>query len=381
MKPLNSISDFFSRIECPFQIYEMGRLIQPVSASTFLQFEQTQTAWPFPFLRQAWFAILFWVPVKNQYATSAPEPGRHYIWFLKFPLDEQAKLNQPARDDFLRQLFSALQYYLTSRQTDPVKKFQSLETILKDNPYGFTPHQERMANFHACVHQYLNLPASRFYRPAVEYLTGKNGFEQWRFVGYQGLADIAARLAETVNGTVVENSLESSLETSLETIVSQSIQQLPVEPLTGLLNCLENHPLSKSLSEEIIQRLQTELEQENNANTALIAALIRGLARSTETLARRRLLVQLLASEAARDIEIIAALSARCWPVLKDPLVLAPFLEALVNNTQGQNAFNTIVADLLFIPDMREIILEQFRSPERSPLLARAIGAFFNQLD
>jgi hypothetical protein len=376
MTSLNSISDFFSRIECPFQVYEMGRLILPISAATFVQFEHTQAAWPMPFLRQAWFAIFFWFPDINKQAESKNKPGRHYVWFLKFALDEQAKLNLANRDDFLQQLFSALEHYLASTETDPIKKFQSLEARLKDNSYGFTPSQERMASFHASVHQLLNLPASRFYRPTVEYLTGKNGFEQWNFVGYQGLADVAARLNETFNGTAVE------------AIVSQSIQQLPDEPLMALLNCLQNHSLSNPLTHEIIQRLHTELLKGTNAtgqdfnqnqevNSAIIASLIRGLARSTETKTKRQVLMQLLESEYGSDIEIIAAISAKCWPELKDPEIFALFLEALAKNPHGQNSFNAIISDLLFIPGMREVMLQQFRSPDRSPGLARAIGAFF----
>ncbi len=379
MTSLNNISDFFSRIGCPFQVYEMGRLILPVSAETFLHFEQTQTTWPYPLFRQAWFAILFWLS-QNESEISANTADKHYVWFLKFPLDEQGKLNQTARNDFMQQLFSALNQYLADPQTDPIKKFQSLETGMKHNPYGFKPNQERMASFHSAVHQYLHLPGSRFYKPALEYLTGKNGFEQWNFVGFQGLADVAARLDETFNGTPVEH------------IVSQAMQQLPDEPLIALLHCLENHALSDSLSKQIAARLQIELEQEPKntsqqlkLKSAIIAALIRGIARSRDSNGKRQALIQVMQSAFANEIEIIAAISARCWLELQDPELLALFLEALAkqvlaDKTSGQNAFNAVINDLVFIPGMRKVILKQFRSPDRSSTLVRAIGAFFNQL-
>ena len=39
--------------------------------------------------------LVFWSPTL---------PDKHYIWFLKFPLDEQGLLVQAARDEFLSML-------------------------------------------------------------------------------------------------------------------------------------------------------------------------------------------------------------------------------------------------------------------------------------
>ena len=104
MNTMSSINQFFSEITCHFQCYNMGRLIQAIDQQTLIDFEQNNTAWQTPFLQQAWLAIVFW-PERAQ--TSEPV-NNHYVWFLKLPLDEQAKLNLAARDDFLCRLFDAL---------------------------------------------------------------------------------------------------------------------------------------------------------------------------------------------------------------------------------------------------------------------------------
>jgi hypothetical protein len=56
---------------------------------------------------------------------------------------------------------------------------------------------------------------------------------------------------------------------------------------------------------------------------------------------------------------------------------LQPFLEKLAINPTGQECFNRVMADLMFIPTLRALTLQQFRSPERSDALSQAIGGMF----
>jgi len=369
MNELNSINEFFSQVGCQFQCYDMSRFIQPLSPQTLVEFEQTSASWKTPFMQHAWLAILFWAPQSAQ-ASQSSSDQEHYVWFLKLPLDEQAKLNLVARDDFLRRLVEALTIYLDDIEDKTrEQKLESLESAMKDNPYGFQPKQEQMANFHAIVHKQLSLPPSRYYPDAQHYFSGAQGFEHWTKLGYQGIADIAARLDENFQ------------DTSNEDLISEAIAHLPASPFQALSNCLENHSVSGHLVQLVNERLSKELTQSDNPTIAPVcAAAIRATAQASDKTLQSQLLVKVLESSARSDIEVLATLSGRCWQQLNNPEILSLFLEALAVTEHGQGAFNAILSDLMFIPGMRDAILQTFRSPERSEHLTQAIGSFFSQL-
>ncbi|MCW8891458.1 MAG: DUF3549 family protein, partial [Sedimenticola sp.] len=75
--------------------------------------------------------------------------------------------------------------------------------------------------------------------------------------------------------------------------------------------------------------------------------------------------------------ELLAALSGRAWEQLHEPRLRRLFLERLAENSAGQEAFNHCMADLLFIPGMREPVLGAVRDPNRSEQLSAAIGSMF----
>ena len=385
MTIMNSINQFFSEIGCHFQCYNMGRLIQPVKNQTLIDFEQNNIAWQSPFLQHAWLAIVFW----QENSATNPSTKEHYVWFLKLPLDEQAKLNLVARDDFLRRLFEALGNYLGDAQQNEHQtsagKLHSLEASMKDNPYGFQPKEEQMANFHAIVHKQFSLPASHYYQNIQEYLCAHNDFAQWSQLGLQGIADFTARLDEFYNS-----------ETN-EQLLIKGITHLPLSPLQVFGICLENQIISKALTQTIYDNLTQTLAQTNNdrlENIALCITSIRASAQSIDEKLQIKLLTTILNSSAGTDIEVLATIAGRCWLLIANPEILSPFLEALANTTfvdrgqtytseqkqiHRQGAFNAILSDLMFIPGMRIHILEKFRSPERSEQLTQAIGAFFSR--
>jgi hypothetical protein len=76
----------------------------------------------------------------------------------------------------------------------------------------------------------------------------------------------------------------------------------------------------------------------------------------------------------------LVSVSGRCWEDLKDPELGLPYLEALATNPEGQEVFNKVMADLFFLPGLRETVMDALRSPERSDTLAAAIGQFFSAL-
>lgn len=346
MEQISTFTEFLETTGAQLQLFDMGRRITRLQRERFLQFERTEIPYPFPLQQQAWFAMLFCDRRDRQ------EP---FIWFLRLPLDEQGKLLQAARDDLMHRLIERIGERIQSEE-----KGEQLEAALQDNPYSFKPRDDRMAVFHARVSRILNTPPSKFYTHARDYFMGKPGWDQWSFVGYQGIADVAARLDHDDN----------------EAILIQAMDSLPAQPLVALAHCLENEQISRSLTTALLTRTRRELELEQPDPT-LLAALIRASARSRAPALRRTLIEEVLQSPCGNHIELLSAISGRAWEQLLEPECGLLFLERLSENSAGQETFNLCMADLLYIPGMREPMLSLMRNPARSQRLSAAIGALF----
>lgn len=393
MKELLSIHQFFSEINCHFQCYAMGRFIQAIDESVWQEFEQNTTPWPGPFLQHAWIGLIFWEKQehKNKVAENQRQELHHTVWFLKLPLDEQARLSLAARDDLLSRLLETSGHFLQQKTVQKKnasmdKVIYSLENAMKDNPYGFQPKQEAMANFHAIVHKQLNLAGSSYYSQTQAYLASvcnsrknsskdlssnsKNHSIDWQQLGIQGFADLTARLDEKYQGK------------NNQKLLIDSFNQLPLPVLRVLGLCLENHKISKQLLQVILELVTTHIADNNTNTLASICTLsIRASAQSSDKKLQAQLLQEILTSPVKTDIEVLASISGRCWTQLTDNKTLSLYLEALAitDKKYHPGAFSTILMDLMFTPGMRKNILEAFHYPERSEVLTGAIAAFFNQ--
>lgn len=198
-------------------VYDIGRRIATLPRDRFLAFEQATAPYPQPMQRKAWFAL---IQVDPQ---TKAEP---VIWFLRLSLDEQGLLIQAERDYLLNRLLESAK--AQSAGGDP-------QGFLQENPYAFKPRDNRMALFHACLSRDLGLPPSRYYEHALAYFRGEPSWDQWGFVGYQGIADVACRHTDEP--------------------LSSAIAQLPIEPLVALCHNLESQTLSPALSRALRQRL------------------------------------------------------------------------------------------------------------------------------
>lgn len=317
-----TLTEFLENAGASLRILDMGRRVVKVGRSRFLQFEQTTIPWPAPLARQAWFGML----MQNN---DLPEP---LIWFLRLPLDEQGKLVLASRDYFIHRLIEAWQL---NRQNQGGE----ITDALKDNPCVFKPRDDRMAVFHARASVLMKQPPSRFYEHAQTYFNGEHGWDQWSFVGYQGIADVAARFTE-----------------NRETLV-KAIPELPPEPLVALCHCLENEPVDHAIAEVLAKRLDASLN-----DTALVTALIRGLSFTTaatirESSYRRVLEMPRLAS----NIEVLAAIAGRAWEMLHDADFCDVYLTALAANSSGQEVFDHCLEDLLFIPELKRPVRESLK--------------------
>ncbi len=347
MNRIRTITEFLESTGVRLTIYDIGRRIIEISREDFLQFEKTERAYPYPLQRQAWFALLY------DNAQSGTEP---FIWFLRFPLDEQGKLIQAARDDFMHRMMERLEEKLAA-ETE-----QQIASALEDNPYTFKPRDDRMAVFHAKTALRMGQPPSEFYPHAREYFRGDLGWDQWAFLGYQGIAEVAARFSEENQQDLV-----------------QAIARMPIRPLEALCHCLENEAISTTLTQALLDRTLKELDLAS-PDSALLQATIRGASLSADQELKLQLVLSILNHPCSADSNILTAVSSRCWELLKRDITAAEYLERLANGDSGQEGFNQCLIDLLFLPSMREPLLQAMRNPHRSEQLALAMGTFLQSV-
>jgi len=325
----------------------MGRRVTEIPIETMRRVELAEVVYPFPFLRYAWLGILLQLP-KSDGQNIDIHSQTHTIWFLKLPLDEQGLLQQAARDDFLHRLLDTL----TNAPGNDLT-----EASLDSNPLGFKPREDKMAVFHARVARQLGEPPSQYYAFAREYFSGQTGFDQWNFIGLQGLADIAARLEDDNNAAML----------------AKAIPDLPATPFAALCGCLENFSVDISLSAAMIKRMNQALV---DTDPVLTAACLRGLSNCRDQNTRRESIKAALNNRVATDVEVLATIAGRCWQALDTSELRLLFLEALALCEAGPQAFAKILVDLLFLPGLGQAIREDFNSTQKSTYLAKAISTF-----
>lgn len=323
------ISDLLQQQGARMRVFDMGRRIQVLDPELFRSVENLQSPWPSPYLKHAWLGLMSWQPDK---------PGQHGIWFIKLPLDERNWLQPAARDAFVA-------FCLTQARN-------SQETR-GDAPFSYKPDASRMAYFHALALQELGAGNSRYYATTRAYLGGDIGWDSWQQLGLQGLAEVVAAVDRDHN----------------EALLVNAIPHLPAVPLQALLGFMENIQPAQPLTSALNDRLAVLIG--NGASSADLAAFARAISGSQNVGQRRQLLQAMLAHPAACSVELLAAMSSRCWQDLDGELLVA-FLETLARNEQGEQAFNTLVADLMTMPVMRERMLQAFARPTLSAPLRQA---------
>ena len=340
MTEISGITDFIDQAGARCQVFDMGRRMQALSREQFLAFERDGEPYPYPLQQQAWLGIMVWHDSK---------PDDLVIWFVKFPLDAHGCLASAIRDDFVFRLIN---------KDEPAESGQE-----DSNPYGFKPKQEHMASFHARAARILGQPPSRFYEHARDYFSGTPGFDQWAFVGFQGIADVVARLDEDDN----------------HQRLADALPQLPAQPLEAVCQCLEHEIIDDTLGDVLGTLLQQTLVAADAPDAYRASLLIRAVSGAENQDRLAALIEAVLNSPLAEHPEVIASISGRCWLSLQQPRLMNRFLEVLARCPEGQAFFNLVIVDLINIPGMQAPIHTAIRDPERSDTLARAIGELFQQ--
>jgi hypothetical protein len=352
MSKIDTLTEFLKAGGLAPKYYDMGRRIKPLAQNLILDFEHTKIPYPQPLQQQAWLALV--LHPHGQERSEDP-----LVWFIRFPLDEQGKLNLAARDDFMFQLMERLGNAATGGE----EQKQEITNALEQNPYAFHPKQERLAAFHARLTVDLHLPPSRYYDHAKKYFSGELGWDQWSFIGYQGIADMAARHAMDDN----------------ESRLISAIPQLPSPPLEALCHVLEQESNPAALATALLNRCRAALKQ-NPPDPQVITATLRGISSSASKQHRHEMLAEVLSHPVAKRTDVLAAIAGRCWQDLDDGDIRMQFLEQLAANDHGHSFFHQILADLLYLADSRTDLLQSLRDPNRSDRLSQAIGDFFTQI-
>ena len=351
MLNIQTLQHFLETSGAQTRIFDLGRRVTKIDKSSFLKIENCQIPYPYPLQRHAWFGVLFWDP-KNT--------NNHHVWFLKLPLDEQGYLDLNARDDFLRRALAQLGQTLLDNQDQ-----QGTKKELKDNPWSYMPREDKMATFHAKALVELGLPGSQFLAPFLAYLQQSDHSLRWQQLGFQGIADICAR----------------SDQPSIQSLLTAHLSQLPSTVQTPLLLGLENETISHELTQAVIHcKPNIQPDSLTTDEFPQCAAIIRALSGSVDRQSSKTAILAILdgCNPTAVSIEILVAISGRSWNLLEDDAVALRFIEALSHNDVGQEAFNQVLTDLLFIPTIGKCIRQAFRSPDRSEVLGNAIGNFLS---
>jgi len=343
----DSITHFLQTGGFNYRVFDMGRKINRIPDDVFESIEDQKQVYPAPFQKKSWIALLFWVDGKQDEAV---------IWFLQFPIDELGFLKQEARDAFLIDLLEQ-----TGKNIQAKQQGTQAWDELKESPFAFKPSPDRLAMFHALATKELDQNPSQYYQHTRDYLSGDSGYEQWQFLGLQGVADVVARLDESDN----------------EALLAKAIGLMPEMPLVSFCNALENVHPQEVITQALAERLKIELAKKSNINNQLVAMLVRALSGAEPTSTRQLLLQLVLASSAGKDIEVMVAISGRAW----NDLYFEPILTAFVANLaeQTEMAFNAILSDLMMIPNMRKKVLSVMQGPNKSKQLADKLNQFLEK--
>ena len=338
---IQTLSEFLLHAGTNFQLFDLGRGVHAMDTQMFLDLENGMLPCPRPRQQHAWFAIVFWSgkPVKQ-----------HYVWFVKFPVDERGLLVVAARNHFLQIIVDALGSSLSEDGQDE----------LPDNPYSFVPPQSQMANFNALTRRLLHLPDSVGTDKVEQYVKAP-AISDWRELSVQAVADFAVKLeAPTLAKTVADN-LKLYQQDFLKTLFESA------EPVA----------LDNALNNAIADFCQVRIDSE----PAVGLAALRALSSETPEPQTKTLLANLLAKDSA-DIHLLSVIAGRLYSQLDESLLVAFFERAAFIDDkeamQGQ-LFAGFFSDLVQLPVLRLQVLGMLRSPDRSESLAVAFGRLFNQ--
>lgn len=341
------LSEYLEQLDGQFRMYDVGRRIRKLNKTQFQKFESLESAYPFPYLQHAWIAL---------YICPPKQPENETLMFLKWPLDEQGQLIPYVRDDLVHRLIKLSE--------TPLQADTEIDDPLKDNPFAFKPDDVRLANLHAMIQTSQHRKPSSHYDTVIKYLQAgtlnPSDLENWQNLGLQGIADVASRIDEHT----------ASLKACLP--------KMPAETFLAFAQCLEHHSMPVDITHVVFERYKQALMEDNNS--IIIEAAIRILGASVSDETRIQAWLLWLDSPYAKDVACLLAFSTRNYDDLAFiPNRISDFLVNLAELNQDADqpftAFIKITGDLLFLPGIRNLLLNALRDEKRPEILGHAMHA------
>ncbi|MDC8830394.1 DUF3549 family protein [Alteromonas gilva] len=343
-KNIHSLSEFLLHAGTDYRIFDLGRGVFPVSSQDFLDIENGKVCPPRPRQQHVWYAVVFW--------QTRPKAQR-YIWFVKFPVDEQGMLVQAARNHFLQIIVDALGHQIAADQA---------ADELPDNPYTFTPTQQQMAQFSAITRQALGDPKNDA-APLVEQYLQTPAVIDWQKLPVQAIADTLIAMNDTLAEHIV-NHYEHFSEPFIDTMLSS----------------LESVELNSQLRDFFIQ--QTLEHAREDSQHQRVSELLRALSSPVFSAPVNACINQLFDIVAQPDMHLLSVIAARHYAQL-DTLTAQRFLEAAAKADQAgahQHAlFIGLFSDLVQIPVLRRTMLTLAKAHQHNPVMQQSVAALFNQ--
>ncbi|SIP89947.1 Protein of unknown function [Aeromonas sp. RU39B] len=338
MSRIDTLTQFLTEAGTRFEIYDLGRQLRPLPLEQFQRIEQQHEPYPWPLQQKAWLAVHF-----------HQSEGKHFLWFLRFALDEQGLLMSAGPKQFMELVVETLGYQLTGELDE------SKADKLASNPWTFRPAEAKMASLHARLARQLGQEPSAFFAPLCHYLT-QPATLPWQQLGVQGFSDLAERIDDP----------------TLLALVCKSLPTLPEPVLCALCQALEAVPLPPALQGALLERLGREQER-TEANNETIAHLCRAHASCGPQPLRRAKLLTLL--QTRPDPALLLAIAGRLAGDLDDEGLLDTYLETLAQT--DISLFASLFGELVMQPRLRAPLLGKLRDPNRSAALSQAIGHLF----
>lgn len=341
------LSEYLAQLDGQYRLYDVGRRIKKVSKAQFEKFERLQSPYPFPYLQHAWLAL---------YISPPKQPDNETLMFLKWPLDEQGQLIPYVRDDLVHRLIKLSE--------TPLQADSEIDDPLKDNPFAFKPDDVRLANLHAMIQTSQHRKPSSHYDACINYLQAgalnQASLSNWQNLGLQGFADVAARYDQH----------KASLQGCLP--------HLPAEVFLALAQCLEHQTIAPDMANLVFARFKQTLTQPEQ--TILVEACMRILGACPDDGLRIEAWQAWLESHYATDVACVLAFATRNYDDLAFmPDRITEFLVNLAKLNQDKDAqytaFVKIAGDLLFLPGIRNLLLNALRSEQRPEILGNAMQA------
>lgn len=344
------LSEYLAQLDGQYRLYDVGRRIRKLDKAQFQKFESLDSAYPFPYLQHAWLAL---------YISPPKQPENETLMFLKWPLDEQGKLIPYVRDDLVHRLIKLSE--------TPLQADTELDDPLKDNPFAFKPDNVRLANLHALIQTSQHRKPSSHLDAVVKYLQAgtlnSNNLANFEGLGLQGIADVAARMDD------------------YKTSLKACLPHLPQEALLAFSQCIEHHATPVDMAQVALARFKQDLAKQDNVIN--VEAGMRIIGASQSDALRMEAWQAWFNSDYANNMACVLAFATRNYDDLAFmPERITDFLVTLASLNQDQDdtftAFIKIAGDLLFLPGIRNLLLNALRNENRPEILSRAMQALMD---